>query len=124
MTRSEEQIDREVDRMWERLDLLSTQMATHTEKLVGIESSIKTIAEATGRAVNNLSLCGERGVELMHAKERITRLEQCAVDKASFDSTVKNIMAEIHAIKRLLGWIGAAIALPLIGLAIHRIFGG
>ena len=123
MTRSDEQVDREVDRMWERLDALSTQMATLTEKTTGIESSIRTMAESTGRAVNNLVLCGERGVELAHTKDRVTKLEQIAVDRRSFENTVCEIRREILSIKKLLCWVGGAIAVPLIAMAVHRVFG-
>jgi len=65
--RSDEQVDREMDKLWDRVDAMGLQLATLIQQNASIESAIKTMAESTGKAMSNLTVCAERGVKLEDA---------------------------------------------------------
>jgi septal ring factor EnvC (AmiA/AmiB activator) len=121
--RSDEQVDREMDKLWDRVDAMGLQLATLIQQNASIESAIKTMAESTGKAMSNLTVCAERGVKLEDAKERITRLEAQAVDRNEFNATVKTLRDQVSSLKGLLIWVGALLGSPLAYLVIKQMWG-
>jgi septal ring factor EnvC (AmiA/AmiB activator) len=121
--RSDEQVDREMDKLWDRVDAMGLQLATLIQQNASIESAIKTMAESTGKAMSNLTVCAERGVKLEDAKERITRLEAQAVDRNEFNATVKTLRDQVSSLKGTLIWVGALLGSPLAYLVIKQMWG-
>jgi hypothetical protein len=112
-----------MDKLWDRVDAMGLQLATLIQQNASIESAIKTMAESTGKAMSNLTVCAERGVKLEDAKERITRLEAQAVDRNEFNATVKTLRDQVSSLKGLLIWVGALLGSPLAYLVIKQMWG-
>ncbi len=121
--RNDEQVDREMDKIWDRIDSMSVQLATLIQQNASIESAIKTMAEATGKAMSNLTVCAERGVKIEDTKERITRLETQAVGRNEFNATVKTLRDQVSSLKGTLIWVGALLGSPLAYLVIKQMWG-